>query len=112
MKKYIILALTIFSFFSCSSYQNDLEKMGEAVRSHIKYRDIDNGTITKIEVLESLSYKEIPEQQRIKPDEVYLCKVYVRGTWTYQDSYRVYNLDDTLKCYFAKNKTFLRIEQK
>lgn len=112
MKKFAILMLIISCFwsYSCSSYDYDLEKMGEAVQSHLKYRDADNGTITKIEYLKAVSYKEISQNEREKPDEAYLCKVYIKGTWAYMDSYRIYNIDDTLNCFFTKNKTFLRIE--
>lgn len=110
MKKYIFLIFISLGFISCSSYQYDLEKMGNAVKSHLKYRDVDNGTITKIEYIEPISYEEIPENKREIPDEAYLFKVYIKGTWAYQDSYRVFNISDTLTCYFSKNKTFLRMD--
>ncbi len=110
MKKYIFLMIISLSLISCSSYQYDMEKMGDAVRSHLRYRDADNSTVTKIEYLEPISYEKIPESDRGKPDEVYLFKVYIKGTWAYQDSYRVFNINDTLRCYFSKNKTFLRMD--
>lgn len=110
MKKYILIMVVAVSVLSgCTTKEYDLEKMGDAVRSHIRYRDADNGTITKIEVLDPVSYDKIPEDKRESPDEVYLCKVYIKGTWTYAGSYRVYNMDDTLRCYFSKSKTFLRM---
>jgi predicted RNA-binding protein len=84
--------------------------MGDAVRSHLQQKDTENGTITKIEMLKALSYEKIPDDKRKQPDEAYLCKVYIRGTWSYGDSYRIYNMDDTLKCYFNSNKVFLRID--
>ncbi|MFC4675838.1 hypothetical protein [Dysgonomonas termitidis] len=111
MKKCIFSIIILFGMLSSTSCQSDLDKMGEAVKSHFKYRDADNGTITKIEEVNALSYKEIPEDKRENPGEVYLCKVYVRGTWSYANSFRIYNINDTLDCFFSKNKTFLRIGQ-
>ena len=113
MKQYAFLFTLVISFFlyGCNSYEYDLEKMGEAVQSHIKYRDIDNGTKTTINYLKAISYEEIPEADRKQPDEFYLCKVYIKGTWAYDNSYRIFNMDDTLNCYFSKNKTFVRMDK-
>ncbi|MBK5720524.1 hypothetical protein JGH11_06535 [Dysgonomonas sp. Marseille-P4677] len=111
MKKYIFLIVIGLGLISCSSYQYDLDKMGEAVKSHLKYRDAENSTITKIEYIEPISYEKTADNERSNPDEVYLFKVYVKGTWAYQDSYRIFNISDTLKCYFGKNKTFLRMDE-
>jgi len=112
MKKYFPLFLVVLclSCYSCHSYDYDLKLMGEAVQQHLRYRDTDNGTKTKVEYLKALSYEKIPEDQRSKPDEVYLCKVYVKGTWAYYDSYRVFNINDTLNCYFNKDKRFVRLD--
>lgn len=111
MKKYIPLIATVISilFFSCSSYNNDLERMGGAVKQHFKYKDIDDGTVTNISYLKAVSYEEIPEAEREDPNEVYLCKVYMKGTWSYYNSNRIFNVDDTLNCFFDKSKTFIRI---
>ncbi len=109
MKKYIFYLFILFSIISLASCQSDLDNMGQAVKSHFKYRDADNGTITKLEEVKALSYDKIPEGQRANADEVYLCKVYVRGTWRYAESYRIYNIDDTLDCFFSKSKTFVRL---
>ncbi|MDU1892297.1 MAG: hypothetical protein E6767_16555 [Dysgonomonas sp.] len=112
MKKFMFLLLTSVFFTSCTSYQQDLDKMGQAVKSHFKYRDADNGTITKITYLEPLSYETIPEDKRKKEDEAYLFKAYVKGTWKYPESSLIYNIDDTVKCYFSSKKVFLRMEEK
>lgn len=111
MRKYIPLVAIIMSIiiFSCSSYSNDLERMGAAVKQHFKYKDIDDGTITKISYIKAVSYEEIPEEKREDPKEVYLCKVYMRGSWSYYNSGRIFNIDDTLNCFFDKSKTFIRI---
>lgn len=113
MKKSSFLLVFIISVFfvSCNFLNNDLEKMGGAVKQHFKYKDVEDGTITKISYLKALSYDKIPEDQRESPEEVYLCKVYVRGTWSYYNSHRIFNIDDTLDCYFNKSKTFIRIDK-
>lgn len=108
MKKYFSLMLIVLCF-SCGTSNYDLERMGEAVKAHMRYRDAEKGTITKITYLKALSYEKIAEDKREKPDEVYLCKVLMRGTWSYDGSYRVFNINDTVDCYFNKNKTFLRL---
>lgn len=112
MKKYISLLfiLSCFAYSSCSSYSYDLEKMGDAVKQHLRYRDADNNTVTKIDYLKAVSYEKIAEDKRMNPDEEYLCRVYVKGVWSYAGSYRMFNIDDTLNCYFTDKKTFLRIE--
>lgn len=113
MKRYILFPIIAIFFFmqACSSYDYDLVKMGEAVQSHMRYRDADNGTKTTINYLKALSYEKIPEEKREKPDEYYLCKVHIQGTWVYDNSYRIFNMDDTLNCYFSKRKAFLRIQE-
>ncbi|MDR1882952.1 MAG: hypothetical protein LBR26_09275 [Prevotella sp.] len=112
MKKYMFSGIILFCLFSWTSCQSDLDRMGGAVKSHLKYRDADNGTVTKIEEIKALSYGKIPGDKRKDPDEAYLCKVYVRGTWSYRDSFRIYNIDDTLDCVFNKSKTLLRIKDR
>lgn len=111
MKKYLYFISVIFCLccFSCSTYSYDLDQMGAAVKQHMKYRDTENGTTTKIEYLKAVSYEKIPEDKREQPEDVYLCKVYIKGTWSYYDSYRVFNINDTIDCYFSGKKTLLRM---
>jgi len=112
MKGYILLFVVVICFFitGCNSYEYELEKMGDAVRSHMRYRDAENGTKTTVNYLKAMSYEEIPEEKREKPDEYYLCKVHIQGTWAYDNSYRIFNMNDTMNCYFSQSKTFLRME--
>lgn len=112
MKKYTLLLLIVFGLSSCDiNYQSNLNKMGDAVRQHIRYRDADNGTITKIENFQPVSYEKIPEDKRQKPDEVYLFKVYIQGTWAYDNSYRIFNINDTVNCYFDGDRRILRMDE-
>ncbi|WP_108822431.1 hypothetical protein [Dysgonomonas sp. Marseille-P4361] len=114
MKKYSFLLVFMASVLleSCTFYGNDLEKMGASVKQHFKYKDVEEGTVTNISYIKALSYDEIPEDEREEENEIYLCKVYVRGTWAYYNSQRIFNIDDTLDCYFNKSKTFIRIGNK
>jgi len=111
MRKFIVLIFVVCVCMSCNLSDYQLERMGDSVRSHIKYRDQEKGTITKIEYLKALSYDEIPEDKRETPEDAYLCKVYVRGTSSYSGSYRVFNIDDTLNYIFNKKKAVLRIDE-
>jgi hypothetical protein len=112
MKKYILLLIIVAGLCSCDiNYQRNLNKMGDAVRQHIRYRDADNGTITKIGHFVPVSYEKIPEDKRQKPDEVYLFRVYIQGTWSYDNSYRIYNINDTVNYYFDSNRKVLRMDE-
>jgi len=112
MKKYILSLLIAVGLFSCEvNNQRNLDKMGDAVRQHIRYRDADNGTLTKIENFKPLSYEKIPENKRENPDEVYLLKVYMQGTWAYDNSYRIFNINDTINCYLDKDKNIIRMDE-
>lgn len=110
MKKILFITAIVALLSSCTSRGYDLEQMGKAVESHIKYRDIDNMTITKVKYLKALSYEKIPEDKRENPEEVYLCKVHIQGTWSYDNSYRIFNINDTIDCYFSGKKVLLRMQ--
>ncbi|MDR2955712.1 MAG: hypothetical protein LBV43_11585 [Prevotella sp.] len=111
MRKFCFLIITVLFIggISCTSKSYDLERMGEQVKQHLRYRDTENETITKITYIKALSYEKIPESERANSEEEYLCKVYMRGTWSYYNSYRIFNIDDTIDCYFNKNKAFIRM---
>jgi len=110
MRKLIFYTALIVGLLSCSNSQYDLDRMGTAVRQHIRASDPDNGTITKIERLEAVSYEKIPEDKRGNPDETYLCKVLIQGTWSYYNSNRIFNVNDTVNTYFNSKKVFLRMD--
>ncbi|MDR1090413.1 MAG: hypothetical protein LBL79_04990 [Prevotella sp.] len=110
MKKSIFYILLIIGLFSCSNSQYDLDKMGAAVKQHIRNSDIDNGTITKINNIKAISYEKIPESSRKNPDEVYLCRVFIQGKWSYQNSNRIFNMNDTINCYFNSKKVFFKMD--
>lgn len=111
MREYIMPLLIVVFAFSCGfGNQADLNKMEAAVRQHIKYMDTEKGITTNISYFEALSYEEMLQSERQTPDDFYLCKIYMQGTWAYYNSSRIYNVNDTLRCVFDKKKVFVRIE--
>lgn len=110
MKKSIFYILLIIGLFSCSNSQYDLDKMQAAVKQHIRNYDVDNGTITKIDYLKAISYEKTSEESREHPDDVYRCRVFIQGHWSYQNSYRIFNMNDTINCYFNSKKVFSRMD--
>lgn len=110
MKKLIFYAVLMFGLFACSNYQYDLDKMTTAVKQHIRNNDPGNGTITKINHIEALSYEKISEDKKTNPDEAYLCRVFIQGTWSYMESNRIFNMNDTINCYFSDKKVFVRMD--
>lgn len=83
--------------------------MGKAVERHFKYSDQENETHTVIENINPISYSAIDKEVREQPEDAYLCKVYVKARWSYLEGSRVYNISDTLDCYFDKDMKFVRI---
>lgn len=112
MKKYILSFIIVMLISACTTPQQDLDKMADGVRSHLRYKDVENNTVTRINEIKGISCEKIPEDERQNPDEVYLLRVYIRGTWNESRSYRIYNIDDTVQAIFNKNKTFLRMDTK
>lgn len=110
MKKSIFYILLVIGIFSCSNSQYDLDKMGAAVKQHIRNNDADNGTITKIDNIKAISYEKIPEADRVHSDDVYRCRVFIQGRWSYLNSNRIFNMNDTINCYFNGKKVFSRMD--
>lgn len=114
MKKYILILFVFAAFAACTGggYNQNLDVMGKAVRKHFQYNDEKNGTRTVIEHLNAVSYDEIAADKKEQNEDTYLCKVYVRGKWSFLEGNRVVNMDDTLDCYFDKDMRFLRVGKK
>lgn len=106
MRMYIFFIILFLAFVSCK--EERLNNMGEAVERQFMYKDQENKTKTVIERCVAISYDEIDENKREQTEDYYLTKVYVRGRWSYLEGSRVYNIDDTLNCYFDKDTKFLR----
>lgn len=109
MKKIaLIIVVSLFSF-SCKNNNYNLEVMGKAVERHFKYNDEENEIHTVIETLKPISYSAIDKTMREQPNDAYLCKVYVKARWSYLEGSRVFNINDTLDCYFDQDLKFNRI---
>lgn len=112
MKKFIVLLFVVFVAAGCSQeYESNLKSMRNAFSRYITTKDIDNKTQTKVDYVEAISYTEIPPQERLDSADYYLCKIHLKSTWSYIDgSTRIFNVDDTLDCYFDKNINVIRVK--
>lgn len=110
MKKIILLILPLLLFISCNSSQRDLDFLEANVKQHIKYKDADNGTITKINNIKAISIDKISDENKKNPEEAYLSRVFIQGTWSYLEGNRIFNFSDTINCYLDKNKKLIEID--
>lgn len=109
MKKILLTILLTLAFVSCTNrYDYNLIEMKKAFERRVFNKDIENNTQTTIQYLKALSYEEIPLAQRKDSSEMYLAKIYLKSRWVYLNSSRIYNVDDTLDCYFDKDLNLLR----
>lgn len=113
MKRSLFILLILSCMFSCGKVSHDanLEKMGRAVKKYIKSNDAEKNLRTAVELLEPLSYEEIPEDKRIEKEDAYVCKVHLIAKSAYEGSARIYNINDTMTCYFNDKIQFLRWEK-
>lgn len=112
MKKILLISFTTFLFGACGiKYNSDLEKMGKSLESHFKYNDQKQNTVTTLELLQPLSYEKLEDNQKEKPEDTYLTRFYVRGKWNTIGSSLIYNMNDTISCYFDKDLKYLRMNK-
>lgn len=115
MKKIIyIVVLSCISLCACDDKRQELmlNDMAKEIRHHITINDADKNLRTKIKYLTPLSYEELAEEDRQEANDAYRCKVHLVGTSSYQNSSRIYNMNDTLTCFFDKDIKFLRWDKK
>ena len=115
MKKiFFATILLILLFVACENnkQQRMLSDMGKAIRHHIMINDVDNNLVTKIKYVTPISYQELTDRDKPEAKDAYSCKVYLVATSSYMNSSRIYNIDDTLTCYFDKDIKFLRWDKK
>lgn len=110
--KYLFL-LYLFLAISCvdkdAPERRILNKMNESFKVYIRDNDLRKDLITKLTNVKALSYKELGEEDRENKDEVYEAKIYMQGTTSYMLSAKIYNLNDTVICYFNKDLKMLRL---
>lgn len=110
MKKILIFAFIILLFSACNIREkNTLSAMKKAFAEHVVKKDIENQTQTTVKFLRAVSYEEIPENKRDNPDELYEAKIYLESRWVYLNGSRIYNVADTLDCYFDKDINLIRV---
>lgn len=110
MKKTAIFTFIILLFGACNvKEENTLAAMKKAFAEHVVKKDIENKTQTTVKYLKAVSYEETPEDKRENPDEFYAAKIYLESRWVYLNSSRIYNVADTLDCYFDKDINLLRV---
>ena len=115
MRKYTFVLLVSLILFSCKkenttsgASQKELDNMERIVRLHIINNDIEKNLKTDIEYLRPISLDSIPTDKRIDENDVYVGRVYLVGKSSYLGSSRIYNMKDTMICYFNKDMKFLR----
>lgn len=115
MRKLLYVTILFLVFAACTEKEKKdpmLIEMEKAVKHHIMLNDAEKGIITDLKYIVPISYEQIPENGKQQPDDVYLGKVYLQGKSSYVNSSRIYNIDDTLTCYFDKDVKFLRWDKK
>ena len=99
--------------FSCANEDTGqrkvLNKMNESFKVYIRDNDLRKDLVTKLKKVEAISYKELEESEREHKDEFYEAKVHMQGTTSYMRSTKIYNLNDTVTCYFDENLKMLRL---
>lgn len=107
----ILLALMLVACED-NKQQRMLSDMGKAIRHHIMINDVDNNLVTKIKYVTPISYQELTDGSKPDTKDAYSCRVYLVATSSYMNSSRIYNIDDTLTCYFDKDLKFLRWDKR
>lgn len=111
MTKSFLLFSVIFFLSSCSlSYEYNLNQMSKGLERHFQYNDQEKNIITNIDFIKPLSYIKLGNDDRVMQDDVYLARFYVKGKWMNDGSSLVYNINDTIACYFDKNMRYLRMK--
>lgn len=110
MKKLAFFCLlSAFLFAGCDgAYKHNLKQMGKSVERNFVLSDINNNISTTLEEVRPISYIELTDQQKETPHDKYLGQFYIKGTWFYIGSSLIYNMNDTIQCYFDKNLKYLR----
>lgn len=114
MKKILTLGLILLAFLSCTNEEvkkNEImRKMDASFKIYIRDNDLRKNFITKLKKVKTISYKELTDEDaKQSPEELYEAKVLMVGTTALMNSARVYNLNDTVTCYFNEDLKMLRL---
>lgn len=104
----LFLSLTVLS---CTQSEDKAVKkaMDASFHKYIKDNDIRKDLVTKLRFVSVLSYKELSGDPENPEGEKYEATVYMQGTSGYSYSAKIYNIDDTVTCYFDKDLNMLRL---
>lgn len=111
MRKFMYVIILFLAFGACNEKEKKdpvLIEMEKSVKHHIMLNDAEKSMITDLKYVVPISYAPIPENEKLQPRDAYLGRVYLLGKSSYVNSSRIYNIDDTLSCYFDKDLKFLR----
>lgn len=84
-------------------------KMDKSFKIYIRDNDVRKDLVTNLKRVEVLSYVETTDETRENPDEKYEAQVFMYGTTALMGSSRIYNMKDTVTCYFDKDFRMLRL---
>jgi len=112
MKKSLFIVIAFILFTGCDgAYKHNLQQMGKAVERHFMYNDLNNNISTTLDWVHPISYIELQDNKKDKPEDFYLGEFHVKGKWSYIGSSLVYNMNDTISCYFDKDMKYLRTKK-
>lgn len=83
-------------------------KLARSFKTYIKSNDEKKELITDLKEVEVISYSEISNQENA--EEKYEAQIFMRGTTSYSKGSRIYNLNDTVSCFFDESLTMLRLQ--
>ena len=111
--KYIKISLLLLIItFACTNTAREKQiksDMNKAFKVYIQNNDLRKDLVTKLTLVETISYKELGEERQENSEEVYEAKILMRGTTSQMYSAKIYNLNDTVTCYFDENLKMLRL---
>lgn len=110
MRKILTSLLILFLALSCSPEGETKAKFNRGFRTYIQNNDVEKGLKTSLRDVEIISYTEVDEANRKSAEEKYEVQIYMSGKTAYSQGARVYNLDDTVACYFDESFKMLRLQ--
>lgn len=109
----VLLVFALVILFSCSNEKAKekqvLVKMEQSFKIYIRDNDLRKDLVTKLEKVEALSFVELADSLRDNPEEIYEAKIHMMGTTSFMYSAKIYNMNDTVTCYFDNDMKMLRL---
>lgn len=102
------IIILLFTAISCSPEGEMKANLTRSFKTYIKNNDEKKELITDLKEVEVISYSEIASKENA--EEKYEARIFMRGTTSYSKGSRVYNLNDTVSCFFDESLTMLRLQ--